>query len=219
MKFGSQTGMAGSFLKHKVEPLAQAGIRLSRHTEFIKNFVLTPRRTGSICPSSRFLSRGMVGAVPRDAWCDGKLVIDLGSGTGVMTERMLCSGIPVSAIVAVECNKTFAAKLRHRFPRLLVVDDDARFLHSLMAGYRPGQQVGAVVSSLPLRNMPHCVTFAIMEQVKQVLAPTDGVLVQFSYAVWMKYPLTRYGLIPQRRFTVLRNVPPATVEVYKVPRG
>ena len=188
--------------------------RLKVHVDFVKTFVRAPRQTGSICPSSKALVSALVRAVPQK---DCGLVVDLGAGTGIITEELLSTGVPPRSVVAVECCEPLVRGLRRKFPEVLVLGEDARDLNRLLAVNHTDEPVRAIVSSLPFRSMPNRIVDAIAYEMKEVLQQRGGCLIQYSYLWWLRYPLRKYGFIPQRRFLVFKNVPPAVVEVYTVP--
>ncbi len=187
--------------------------RVKTHVNFAKVFVRDPRRTGSICPSSEALVSALVRAVPQ---VDCGLVVDLGAGTGIVTEELLASGVAAESVVAVECCETLSRDLQRKYPGVLVLGQDARDLGQLLAVRRPQEPLRAIISSLPFRSMPRRIVDAIALEMKRVLQERGGCLIQYSYLWWLRYPLRQYGFIPQRRFTVIKNVPPAIVEVYTV---
>src|SRR5580704_12042980 len=86
---------------------------------FGKAMVCHPRRTGAILPSSKRLAKTMVAQVhlPPD-----KIVIELGPGTGVITEELIVSGISPSQIIAIEYQTEFAEALKQRFPDVKVIE-------------------------------------------------------------------------------------------------
>ncbi|SFX80917.1 hypothetical protein SAMN04487866_12816 [Thermoactinomyces sp. DSM 45891] len=49
------------------------------------SFLRSPRKVGSIIPSSQFLAQEMLKNVP---WEQMKTIVELGAGTGVFTEHM-----------------------------------------------------------------------------------------------------------------------------------
>lgn len=187
--------------------------RLKVHVDFVKTFVRAPRQTGSICPSSKALVSALVRAVPQK---DCGLVVDLGAGTGIITEELLSTGVPAQSVVAVECCESLVETLRHKFPEVLILGEDARDLNRLLAVNHACEPVRAIVSSLPFRSMPNRIVDAVAYEMKEVLQERGGCLIQYSYLWWLRYPLRKYGFIPQRRFLVFKNVPPAVVEVYTV---
>src|SRR3546814_162706 len=98
--------------------------RAQRLTEYIKNiapgifiqeFITRPGTIGAICPSSRFLAKHMALEVPR---ADDGLVIELGGGTGVITQALLDQGVAPEKLMVIEYSNQFVQKLRTRFSNL-----------------------------------------------------------------------------------------------------
>ena len=97
------------------------------------------------------LARAMARYV--DPHSDGP-VIELGPGTGPVTEALVERGVDPSRLVLVEFNPASAGMLRERYPGATVVQGDAyglrRLLETLLL-----QPAAAVVSGLPLVTKPH----------------------------------------------------------------
>jgi len=184
------------------------------HAGFISNFVRSPRQTGSICPSSRYLVDGLLRALPKKK--EG-LVVDLGSGTGIVTDGLLKRGVAPGQILAVERCENFACAIRQKHPDVYVFADDASKLGQLINQQYQDSPVRAIVSSLPFRSIPHEVRKAIAAEIIGILQTHGGRLIQYSYAWWSQFPLVEYGFIPLGRYFVSRNVPPAIIEVYRAP--
>lgn len=113
-----------------------------------------------------------------------------------------------------------AARLRARFPGLLVLRGDARYLPALLEEAGCPGPVDAVASSLPLLSLPAPARSAILAAVAQVLAP-DGCLVQYTYGLRSPVPLEErrtHGWQVEPRGTVWANVPPARVFRYTRPQ-
>ncbi len=178
---------------------------------FLREFIAAPRHVGSVCPSSRALAAALVRMAP--AHGDG-LIIDLGAGSGIVTEQLLQAGIAPDRIMAVEVSPLLATICRQRYPGVTTVTGDARYLAELLAKHAPDKRVACVISSLPLRVMPAGVVKDSLLAIKSVLADRGGFLVQYTYAWWKRYPLKRYDFSPFAAQLVLLNCPPAKVEAY-----
>lgn len=177
---------------------------------FLREFLANPRDVGSIWPSSRRLAWRMARAVPLEP---GHRVVELGAGTGAVTEALLQRGLPPARLVVVERSAELVAHLRRRFPGVRVIHGDAADLVELLGG---PDSVDSVVSSLPLRSLPPRQVAAIVRAASAVLAP-GGRLIQFSYR------LARPGSLSRRFLAVASglvwsNLPPARVAVF-VNRG
>ncbi|WP_322995786.1 class I SAM-dependent methyltransferase [Castellaniella sp.] len=175
---------------------------------FLREWLARPGTVGAVWPSSRQLACRMADQVPLSG--DG-LVIELGAGTGVVTQALLDRGISAGRLWVVERSPTFVQHLRHRFPALTVVGGDAANLESLLP---TNKKIDAIVSSLPLRSLPPDVVSAIVQQWRTCLAP-DGRLVQFTYALWGQNTELLAGFIPEPSHFAWLNTPPARVCVYR----
>ncbi|MBI3879292.1 MAG: methyltransferase domain-containing protein [Verrucomicrobia bacterium] len=171
---------------------------------------------GAAVPSSRALARRIASFLPRDPT---GLVIELGAGTGAVTEALIEHGLPLEKIVPVELNANMARHLRKRFPGLNVLGGDASKLGRLLAQHLPDGRpaVSHIVSSLPLRSLPVTVVARIIREVKRLLPP-DGTFIQYTYHIGCRRyrPLDDF----QRHATSLvwMNLPPARVDVFRVRR-
>lgn len=187
------------------------GKRCKKNTlKFLMEFLHSPRSVGSICQSSPFLTQKLVAPIstPKKG-----LVVDLGAGTGVVTEQLLKSGYPLSSIVAIEKSPALSQVLQKKWPKLHVITADATIALKMLRTPHGCTPVHTIISSLPLRVFSKEVVSTIMDEVRYLL-PADGCLIQYSYAFWMRYPLASYGFLPVSSSFVLGNIPPARVELY-----
>jgi phospholipid N-methyltransferase len=142
-------------------------------------------------------------------------LVELGAGTGPVTEALLRRGVPPSRLVVVEKSEPLAHCLKNRFEGVYVVCCPAEELGSNIGGRGP---VRAVVSSLPFRSLPGAVSVAIMKETERVLAP-GGLFVQFTYALLGEMPFVPKTFRKVRSKVILRNMPPAKVEVFRKPKA
>ena len=80
-------------------------------------------------------------------------VIELGPGTGPVTEALVRHGVDPARLVLVEFNPDFCRLLRTRYPAATVVQGDAYRLRRLLESH-VGEPAAAVVSGLPLVTKP-----------------------------------------------------------------
>lgn len=174
---------------------------------FIQELFTQPGSVGAICPSSRYLARYMARQVPVD---DDGLVIELGAGTGAITQALLDRGVAPGDLLLVEYSRPFVQRLRQRFAGLDVIHGNAAELCQLVPR---GRKIRAIVSSLPLCSLPEHLTRAILQQ-WQTLLSEDGVAIQFSYH--LRKPRWRQYLSPQhtRSRIVWANLPPANITTF-----
>ncbi|HWY31677.1 MAG TPA: rRNA adenine N-6-methyltransferase family protein, partial [Candidatus Acidoferrum sp.] len=103
---------------------------LSDSTVFLREWIVNPQRTGAVAPSSPQLASAMARWLPRDP---ESYVLELGPGTGAVTDALLKRGLRQDRLVAIERNPTLAKLLRKRFPRAQIIDGDAWELDVLLA--------------------------------------------------------------------------------------
>src|SRR5437588_9537868 len=96
--------------------------RLDDEVRFIRSWFERPLSTGAVTPSGRVLARTMARYV--DPTIVGP-VVELGPGTGPVTEALIAEGIESERLVLLEFNPTFCQLLRARFPAAPVVQGDA----------------------------------------------------------------------------------------------
>ncbi len=186
--------------------------RLADEARFIKSWFDNPALYGAVSPSGRFLARMMARYV--DPHGAGP-VIELGPGTGAITEALLQRGIAPSRLVLLEFDATFCALLRRRFPGVRVIQGDAyRLAESLRTLL--DEPAAAIVSSLPLLNKPERERLSLLADAFGLLAP-EGCFVQFTYGMMSPVPRKNARLSFQAEVSppVWLNLPPARVWVYR----
>lgn len=184
-----------------------------RQLLILKELARSPRDMGSLCPSSAALAEEMARAVPTHAGADD-FFIEIGAGTGPVTAALLRRGIPSDRLIVIEKSPALADCLSARFPHLNV---SCRGAESMGECLRGDERVRAIVSSLPFRSLPRKVSVSIMAEIERVLSPR-GLFIQFTYAIAGEMNFVPRGFKKLRSSIVLRNIPPAKVEVYMKPR-
>ena len=181
---------------------------LADNFRFLKALITRPKTVGAVIPSSPALARAMARQIDPAA----SPVLEIGPGTGVISEAILERGVPPSRLTLVEYDEELAAHLAARFPRVQVIQGDAFDLDHTLRGHN-GVPFSAIVSSLPLLNHPMARRLAYMEALTTRLAP-GAPLIQFSYG-------NHAPVVPPPGFAVVRtaqvwaNIPPARVWVYR----
>ncbi|GAA0316362.1 rRNA adenine N-6-methyltransferase family protein [Sphingomonas oligophenolica] len=179
---------------------------------FIRAGLAKPRQVGALLPSGAALAR----LITSEIRPSGGGVIEFGPGTGVFTRALIDRGIREEDLTLVEASEHFAPILRRCFPAARLLQcDAARLTASDLLSVQP---VCAVVSGLPLLNMPFRKVFAIVATAFGHLG-AGGALYQFTYGRRCPIPrpiLDRLGLKAVPIGRAVRNVPPATV--YRISR-
>jgi phosphatidylethanolamine/phosphatidyl-N-methylethanolamine N-methyltransferase len=185
------------------------GIRLDDEVRFIGSWIKKPLTMGAVTPSGKVLARTMARYV--DPQGEGP-VVELGPGTGPVTEALVEHGVHPSRLVLLEFNPTFCRLLAERFPEATVVHADAYRLRESL-GSLTRHQTAAVVSGLPLMTKPLRMRMRLLREALALLQP-NAPFVQFTYAVVPPIPKLS-GVKVEASERIWRNMPPARVWVYR----
>lgn len=190
---------------------------------FFGSFLKNPTSVGAVLPSSRYLSRALVGDL--SALGDGQLVVEYGPGTGPMT-AVIQERLPRGArYLGVELERSFCELLGARFPDLAFHCGSAGDIREIL-GARGLPRPARIVSGLPFASLPAAVQDAVVDGLVWALA--DGGefrTFQYAHAYGMKSARRFRALMDERfeRFErigpIVRNVPPAFVLRYSRARG
>lgn len=175
-------------------------------TLFFRKFLKHGTKIASPAPSSRWLSLATVANVD---WQNTATVLELGSGTGPITQVIAEKARPDCRILAVERDTDFVIRLRERFAHMKnveVIEGDVCNLPQILAE-RGLEKVDAVISGLPIPSFPPELQNALFENVAQVLKP-GGPFNQITEMPWVYLRLYRkYFKDVKFRFEP-RNLPP-----------
>ena len=179
---------------------------------FLQEWLANPQHTGAVAPSSPRLAAAMAHWLPADP---DSFVLELGPGTGAVTQALFNRGLREDRLVAIERNPKMADKLRERFPLAHIITGDAWQMDSLLREHDEQiESVGAVISSLPLLNFPPHEADALAKKIRAILEP-KGKLVQYSYHLSNLRPRGTAYFRPLTSKIIWLNLPPARVSVYQ----
>jgi phosphatidylethanolamine/phosphatidyl-N-methylethanolamine N-methyltransferase len=190
--------------------VAKKTLRIDDEVQFLRSWIEKPLSTGAVMPSGKLLARAMARLV--DTKIDGP-IIELGPGTGPVTEALVEHGVDPARLVLVEFNPVFCRMLRSRYPAATVVQGDAyRLKHLLGALLR--EPAAAVVSGLPLFTKPLRTRLRLISDAFGLLLPSAP-FIQFTYAVVSPIPRNLPRVQARSSERIWRNLPPAQVWVYR----
>lgn len=189
--------------------------RFGDEARFIRAWLDNPLVTGAVSPSGRVLSRTMARAINPDIRGP---VIELGPGTGPVTEALIRRGIAQDRLILVEFDPDFCKLLARRYPKARVVEGDAYALTRSVASVLE-IKAAAVVSSLPLLTKPERQRLSLLSEAFDIMQP-DGVFVQFTYGIGSPVPRLDENFQPTGfrssvSAPVWLNLPPARVWTYR----
>jgi phospholipid N-methyltransferase len=203
---------------------------------FFRQFRERFETTGAILPSSRFLARSMTRPL---AACDGpRRVLEVGPGTGAVTNRIVRELRADDHFDLVEINEKFAALLTDRFEtdgQYKRCAGQSRIHVCPLQEFQATEKYDAVISGLPFNNFPADLVETLIDRCLELVKP-GGTFSFFEYMfirpariVVTRGPdrdrLSAIERILQSRFSAKRfrrdwvfvNVPPAWVQHLRVP--
>ncbi|HLH93836.1 MAG TPA: methyltransferase [Xanthobacteraceae bacterium] len=169
-----------------------------------------PLSIGAVAPSSRVLARAMAAYV--DASRNGP-IIELGPGTGPVTEALVAQGVDPSRLILLEYDPAFCRLLRDRYPTSTVVQGDAYSLGRVLGGHLAAP-AAAVVSGLPLFTKPVKMRLKLIHEAFALMLP-GAPFVQFTYATVPPIPKALDRVRAEASERIWKNIPPARIWVYR----
>ncbi|MEA2807428.1 MAG: phosphatidylethanolamine/phosphatidyl-N-methylethanolamine N-methyltransferase [Rhodospirillaceae bacterium] len=189
---------------------AKNRIPLDDEVRFIRSWIEKPLSIGAVTPSGRALARAMAAYV--DPNSSGP-VIELGPGTGPVTEALVARGIDPARLILLEFDPTFCRLLRRRYPAATVVQGDAYSLKRVL-GSHLAAPAAAVVSGLPLFTKPLKTRLKLVYEAFALMVP-GAPFVQFTYATVGPIPKALDRVRSEASERIWMNIPPARIWVYR----
>ena len=180
----------------------------------LKAFLANPIRTGSVAPSSRALAENIANGVPFPL---GKTIVELGPGTGAITEVLLEHLAPGSDLIALEIDEKLSGELKTKFPNLLIENISAESLGAILKKHGK-EHADSIVASLPWAWLPTDIQENLLREVTRCLEK-GGHFCTFGYLHASWFPRAqRFKKLLQANFqsvsitsTVWQNLPPAII--------
>ena len=209
--FEEKRGGIGKKIEEQIRQFERKrGIRIDDEVRFIRSWIERPLSIGAVTPSGKILARTMARYVDPDS--NGP-VVELGPGTGPVTEALVRAGVAPSRLVLVEFDAGFCRILRSRFPDATLVQGDAYSLRRLLEALLL-QPAAAVVSGLPLVTKPLKMRLRLIRDAFDLMLP-GAPFVQFTYSVASPLPRRLGGVSVEASERIWMNIPPARVWVYR----
>jgi phosphatidylethanolamine/phosphatidyl-N-methylethanolamine N-methyltransferase len=178
---------------------------------FLRGWLRNPVGVGLPFPSSPWTAQRLARAVLDAAIPSGGPVLELGAGTGSVTQALVALGCPVERIVAIERDGELCRSLEERFPGLHVVNGDALDLGRTLAATRL-TSAGVVLSGLPMRAIPADLAARCYSEAFRVMPP-GGAIIQYTYG--LRPPVDMRELSASFVGREWRNFPPVGIWRYR----
>jgi phosphatidylethanolamine/phosphatidyl-N-methylethanolamine N-methyltransferase len=138
-------------------------------------------------------------------------VLELGAGTGSLTQGLVRAGCSPERIIALEREPALVAVLRREFPTMTVIAGDATRIGEFLAG--SVERLAGVVSSLPIKWFPVAAQYAVIRPCLDLLGPR-GRFLQLTNAFSSPLPVDRLGVAGQEVGRVWLNLLPTQIWAY-----
>ncbi|MBG80775.1 MAG: hypothetical protein CMJ39_08735 [Phycisphaerae bacterium] len=137
-----------------------------------------------------------------------QVILELGSGTGPLTEMISRRMHPESTFLSVEVDKELYEIAAARCPNTDIAHASVEFLPDLLAD-RNLDQVDLFLSCLPTPSLPQPINKVVFETWKRM--STNGVFTQITQIPWWFMPLYKRAFRTVTMDLVMLNPPPGGV--------
>lgn len=182
--------------------------------KFFTGFLKNPLSVGSVVPSSRSLSEALIEG---EAFQNAHSVVEVGPGTGAITEVILSRMRDRSAYLGLDLDLGFVQALSRKYLGARFVCDSVEHLASCLKAenHTPAD---FVVSGLPWTLLPEELQSKFLDAILDSMKP-NGMMVTFVYVHMLVTPQAkRFVNTLSRKFqsvskssVIWANVPPAVV--------
>jgi phosphatidylethanolamine/phosphatidyl-N-methylethanolamine N-methyltransferase len=138
-------------------------------------------------------------------------ILELGAGTGSLTQGLVRAGCPPERIIALEGEAAFVTVLRREFPAITVIEGDATQIGGYLAG--KVERLAGVVSSLPIKWFSVEAQYAVVRPCLDLLGP-EGRFLQVTNAFTSPLAIEHLGIAGREIGRVWRNLLPAQIWAY-----
>lgn len=178
---------------------------------YIKKYFTHPLRVGSFVPTSHKTAEFLAKHIKKNE----KYIVELGGGTGSLTEGMLGAGIKPEKLICVEIDPNFCSFLRNKFSGLglKIICADAKYLKNELSD-DVLKNISTIVSSVPLLTLSKKARMEFIASTLELL-DKNGQLIQVSYSPFSPIPYKQFNITMQRYGTIFRNFPPINIFGYK----
>jgi phosphatidylethanolamine/phosphatidyl-N-methylethanolamine N-methyltransferase len=188
---------------------------LANSLPFLLSWSRDPIAVGLPFASSYWSARRIARAALDAAVAGAGPVLELGAGTGPVTQALVDAGCPADQIVAVERDEELCRCLEKRFAGLHVLHGDALRLGKVIANIR-AFSARVVLSGLPMRAVPPELAWRCYADALRFL-PSGGAIIQYTYGFRPPVDPTATALEATFVGREWRNLPPIGIWSYREP--
>jgi phosphatidylethanolamine/phosphatidyl-N-methylethanolamine N-methyltransferase len=184
--------------------------KFGEEIHFFKGWQRDKRGVGALIPTSGITARRMASIIDASS---GLPVLELGAGTGVITNAILQRGIVPKNLVSIEYAAHFCEILHKRFPDVDVRNGNVFELGQVL-GERNGETFDCVISAVPMLSFPLQRRISLMEDLLSRI-PRGRPVIQITHGPLSPLPALPDVYTISHFDFVVRNIPPAQLWLYR----
>jgi phosphatidylethanolamine/phosphatidyl-N-methylethanolamine N-methyltransferase len=193
------------------------------HVAFMVGLIKDPSTVGALAPSSSYVAQEL--AQPLSAHAGPRRILEIGAGTGQITDTLVTKITDQDTLDVVELNKDFCTILSNKYANYTNV---TVFSGSIL-DWNPEQPYDFIICTLPFNRFPYSLVEKIIMHAHDLIAPGGTFsYIELKYLGYFKQlflsrdELKEFTLVRAymkqfnqqccyQKTTVLRNFPPAEV--------
>jgi|TARA_B110001454_G_scaffold127870_1_gene119225 phospholipid N-methyltransferase len=176
---------------------------------WFKNYINHPLEIGAIFPTSNITSKLMASELELN---NDSIVVELGPGTGKITQAILNKGVLDKNLILVEINDQFSKALKNKFPKVKIFNEDAvTFLTKFEENNK--RKIDIIISAIPLVSLDKKTNDLLCELAIKNLS-SKGKFIQITYFIKCSFSKNIIKSLKLNKSLVglsLINLPPAFV--------
>lgn len=181
-------------------------------SSFLKEFLKSRKRIGSVAPSSKFLTKKIIDNID---FSSAKVIVEYGPGNGVFTKAIAEKISSDTLLYVFELHEPFVKELKVMFadyPNVKIILDSASNINKYLESDGK-EKADIIISSLPLMNIERNITIRILKASATALCE-NGQFIQYQYTLSAKKLLRKVFKLEEIKFAFI-NLPPAFIYLCK----
>jgi phospholipid N-methyltransferase len=154
---------------------------LQEHLKFLSQFLKSGRGISSPCPSSRALATAMCKYVDPNT---PQIIVELGAGTGAITQVIIEKMHPNSTLLCVELNKELGVFLKQYSHKAHILIGDVKNTEDAFQKLKL-EKFDVLISSLPFRSLPKQSLDAVLHFFCNYSKTADTPFCQLTIIPWL----------------------------------
>lgn len=186
--------------------------QLIKQLRFLGGFVRSPQRLGAVAPTSSIVCDVIASHISSP---NRLPVLELGPGTGAVTDAILRKGVVEEDILAVEFDQKFCTEWALRYPSASIIRGNALDLDASLE-HLDYDKFDCVVSGIPMLNFGKADHKKFLDAAFSRIAPGRPII-QITYGNRSPIIVEDPAIVVECSPRIMRNFPPAKVWTYRRP--